>query len=110
MMRVPSFVCAVLKIRPLSDPVYLSFRRPPLPDGNSAREPRRRQLEIDSSTIRTFANDGSLLPGKNLLPVVLHADDKPALRLGLVIQCLGEGAHLGIRQSLGRAVGIQRRS
>src|ERR1035438_10314143 len=54
----------------------------------------------------TSAIVGSFLPSENPLPVVLHADDEPTLRLGFVVQCLSEGADLGIRQSLGRTVGI----
>src|SRR5664279_3758109 len=66
----------------------------------------QRSSEMDRSTIPTSAIVGSFFPGENPLPVVLHADDEPALRLGFVVQCLSEGADLGIRQSLGRAVGI----
>src|ERR1022692_1529548 len=66
----------------------------------------QRSCEVDRSTIPTSAIVGSFLPSENPLPVVLHADDEPTLRLGFVVQCLSEGADLGIRQSLGRAVGI----
>src|SRR5215510_14375939 len=37
-----------------------------------------------------FVLNCSLLEGKDALPVVLHADDRPALLLRLVIQRLGE--------------------
>src|SRR5271157_1004062 len=44
--------------------------------------------------------------GKDDFPVVLHADDEPAILLRLVVKRLGEGADLGVRQSLSWAVGI----
>src|SRR5262245_16351777 len=44
------------------------------------------------------------LEGKDALPVVLHADGHPSLLLRLVVQRLGEGANLGIRQPLRGAV------
>ena len=37
-----------------------------------------------------LAGDALLVEGKQPLPVVLHADDDPAVLLGLVVQCLGE--------------------
>ena len=43
----------------------------------------------------------SALEGKNRLAVVVHANDKPAIFLRLVAECLGEGADLSI--VLGRA-------
>ncbi len=49
---------------------------------------------------------GSLVPCEDLLPVTLHADNKPAFRLGFVIQRLRKCANLGIRQPLCRSVGI----
>src|SRR5262245_17041719 len=48
----------------------------------------------------------SLLEGEDPLPVALHADDKPALLRRLVVQPLSEGADLGVRQPLGRAIGV----
>src|SRR5208283_2940377 len=49
---------------------------------------------------------GLFLPGKYLLPVVLHADHGPALRLGLVVQRLGKRADLAVRQSLRRTIRV----
>src|ERR1700735_1387951 len=40
------------------------------------------------------------------LPVVLHADDRPALALRLVVECLGEGSDSAVRQAVGWPVGI----
>src|SRR5262249_12199563 len=48
----------------------------------------------------------SRLECKNLLPVVSHADDGPAVLLFLVIKRLREGADFRIGQSLSRAVRI----
>ena len=48
-------------------------------------------------------SDGS---GKDRLPVVLHADHRPAVLLGLVDQRLGERADLGVRQAVRGAVGV----
>src|SRR5271168_282589 len=47
-----------------------------------------------------------LLKSENALPVVLHADDDPALLRGLVAQCLGEGADLGVGQPQRGTVGV----
>jgi hypothetical protein len=44
---------------------------------------------------------GSVLEGENMLPVLLHLDDRPALLLRLVVQRLGEVTDLGVRH-LGR--------
>jgi len=51
-------------------------------------------------------HSGSAFKAEDTLPVVLHADDHPAVLLGLVVQSLGECADLGVRQSLGRSVRI----
>src|SRR5215831_9423720 len=48
----------------------------------------------------------SWLECKNLLPIILHADDCPAILFGFVIKCLRERADLGIGQPLSRAIGI----
>jgi hypothetical protein len=39
----------------------------------------------------------TLLERENTLPVILHANDGPALTLRLVVQRLREGADLGVR-------------
>jgi len=39
-----------------------------------------------------------LLKSENALPVVLHADNDPAFVLRLVVERLGKGTDLGIRQ------------
>ena len=44
----------------------------------------------------------SLLEREDPLPVVLHADDDPALLLRLVVERLREGADLGVGQALAR--------
>ena len=36
----------------------------------------------------------------------LHTNDEPAILLRLVVECLGESADFGVRESFGRAVGI----
>src|SRR5438128_252869 len=43
---------------------------------------------------------------EDALPVVLHADDGPAFLLRFVIERLREDADLGVRQPLGRTVGV----
>ena len=43
---------------------------------------------------------------KMRLPVILHAHDGPAFVAGLVVERLGEGADLGVRHSLCRAVSV----
>jgi len=40
--------------------------------------------------------DALLVERKDALPVVLHADDRPAVLLRLIVKRLGEGADLGI--------------
>jgi hypothetical protein len=47
---------------------------------------------------RPTALDFSLI-GKDALPVILHADDHPALLLRLIHQLLGKCAELGVRHS-----------
>src|SRR6516165_8814085 len=42
----------------------------------------------------------SLIKGKDALPIVLHADDGPAILLRLVVERLRKGADLGIGKSL----------
>ena len=49
---------------------------------------------------------GSLPEREDAFPVVLRADEGPALLLRLVVQRLGEGADLGVGEPLGRAVSI----
>ena len=53
-----------------------------------------------------MAVTGALRGREDLLPVVLHADDGPAVLLRLVVERLRKGTELGVRQSLGRAVGV----
>jgi hypothetical protein len=48
----------------------------------------------------------ALLEREDALPVVLHADHRPAVLLSLVVKRLSEGADLGVRQALRRTVGI----
>src|SRR5262249_56171979 len=48
----------------------------------------------------------SLLKRKNALPVILHADHRPAVLLRLVVKRLREGADLAVGQALGRAIGV----
>ena len=43
-------------------------------------------------------HDACTFPIEDGLPVILHADDEPAILLRLVMQRLGEGADLGVRQ------------
>ncbi len=44
--------------------------------------------------------------GKTGLPVVLHADDGPAILLRLLVERRREGTQFDVRQSAGRAVGV----
>src|SRR5262249_47727044 len=46
------------------------------------------------------------LEGKDAFPVVLHADDRPAVLLRLFVEGKGERADPGVRQPLRRAVGV----
>src|SRR5262245_13816111 len=55
---------------------------------------------------QSLRDEGLRLEREDPLPVVLHADDDPALLRGLVVERLREGADLAVRQSLGRAVGV----
>jgi hypothetical protein len=48
----------------------------------------------------------ALVEGKNALPVVLHADDRPTVFLRLVVKRLRKGADLRIGESLRRAIGV----
>src|SRR6516225_5536946 len=47
-----------------------------------------------------------LIKGKDALPIVLHADDGPAVLLRLVVERLSKGADLRIGKSLRRTVGV----
>src|SRR5579871_4695068 len=47
-----------------------------------------------------------LLERKNTLPIILHADHRPAVLFGLVIKRLSESADLGVRQTLRRSIGV----
>ena len=49
---------------------------------------------------------GLFLEGENAFPIVLHADDDPAILLCLIVERLGEDAHLRVRQTLGGTIGI----
>src|SRR5271166_3764877 len=49
---------------------------------------------------------GLVLKGENTLPVVLHADDDPAILLCLIVERLGEGPDPRVRQTFGGTVGI----
>jgi hypothetical protein len=69
----------------------------------SANDPRR--------TYRVPAPDamshsGSRFEPEDTLPIVLHADDDPAVLLGLVVECLGECADLCVGKALGGTIGI----
>src|SRR5262249_11769760 len=48
------------------------------------------------------------LKGEDAVPVILHADHCPALVLCFIIEPLGEGADLGVRQALSRSIGVLR--
>src|SRR5262249_4977299 len=48
----------------------------------------------------------SLLKRKGALPVILHADHRPAVLLRLVVKRLREGADLAVGQALGWAIGV----
>src|SRR5215470_8170444 len=48
----------------------------------------------------------SWLECKNLLPIILHADDSPTVLLRLVVKCLRERADFGGRQPFSRTVRI----
>src|SRR5271165_4570094 len=63
------------------------------------------RLPISRGTLQR-QHGRSLVEREDALPVVLHADDSPAVLLRLVVQRLGEGADLCIGQSHRRAVGI----
>ncbi len=58
------------------------------------------------NTTRPVCHWHSLLECKNLLPIVLHANDCPAVLLRLVIQRLRERADFGVVQSLSGTVRI----
>ena len=51
----------------------------------------------------------SVLEGKNMLAVVLHTNDEPAIILRLVVECLGQGADLSIVLGRGISILIRRR-
>ena len=51
----------------------------------------------------------SVLEGKNMLAVVLHTNDEPAILLRLVVECLGQGADLSIVLGRGISILIRRR-
>jgi hypothetical protein len=63
-------------------------------------------LDDTTSRRRSLALPQLLFEREDLLPVVLHADDRPALRLRYVVHLLAEGADLGVGQSLRRTVRI----
>src|SRR5215471_9671598 len=48
----------------------------------------------------------SWLECKNLLPIIFHADDYPAVLLRFVVQRLGERTDFRVRQALGRAIRV----
>src|SRR5262249_26470060 len=58
----------------------------------------------------TVASIGSVLERKNVLPVILHADHRPAVLLRLVVKRLREGADLAVGQAGGGAVSVFARS
>ena len=43
---------------------------------------------------------------EDAFPIILHADDNPTVLLGLVVECLGEGADFGVWQSRSWAVSV----
>lgn len=48
----------------------------------------------------------SRLPRKDVLPVIFHADDDPSALFCLIVERLGKGADLGVRQSSCWAIGV----
>src|SRR5258707_12408945 len=52
----------------------------------------------------------TLLKRKDGLPVVLHADHRPAAFLCLIVECLREGAELAVGQTRCRAISVLSRS
>src|SRR4029434_5780161 len=83
-----------------------SFRADPHQrTGNQTRTSAIRGTRTPRSPVAatgTFA----LLERKDAFPVVLHADDGPALLLCFVVEGLRESADLGVAQALRRAVGV----
>src|SRR4030095_17062826 len=84
----------------------LSFRADPHQrTGNQTRTGAIRGTRTPRSPVSatgTFA----LLERKDAFPVVLHADDGPALLLCFVVEGLRESADFRVAQSLRRAVGV----
>src|SRR5262245_39374521 len=66
----------------------------------------RTERTTAAAGISAGSRTGLLLEGEDALPVVLHADDRPAPLLRLVVQSLGEGADLRVGQPQGRPVGV----
>src|SRR6478672_12497861 len=57
-------------------------------------------------TTRSLICSAPLVERENPLPVILLADHCPVFPFRFVIERLGEGADLGVRQALRRAIGI----
>lgn len=75
------------------------------PAGNLAPVFFRRRKPVDNPGPSPGIND-LFRRGEDLLPVVLHADDDPAVAFGLFHQRRRERAKMCIRQVVGRAVGV----
>src|SRR6478735_12591360 len=57
-------------------------------------------------TTRSLICSAPLVERENPLPIVLHADHCPVFLLCLIVERLGEGAHLAVGQALRWAIGI----
>jgi hypothetical protein len=62
-------------------------------------ECQRRLADVIRNAVRLFE-------GKDPLPIVLHADDSPAVLSRLVVECRSEGAELAVAQAASRTVGV----
>src|SRR5262245_47074983 len=72
----------------------------------SALPIRRGSTKSTPHRAKVLAEIMLLLERKHSLPVVLHADHRPAVLLGLVIKRWSESADLAVRQTLRRAIGV----
>ena len=66
--------------------------------GNTAACERRNSMQWD--------NESPCGACKDTVPVVLHANHRPAFGHCLVVEGLRKGADLGVGQALGRTVGV----
>src|SRR4030095_1080169 len=88
-----STIDAMPSIRPIAAPIPKSHRGMFIPSPVATRR-------------GAAAGMFPLLERKDTFPVVLHADDGPALLLCFVVEGLCESADLGVAQALRRAVGV----